>query len=368
MLPAVAVSRRRLAASAVTLVLTAGALIAAPSANAAPADTAPTITGVRLSDEFGGLTPYIPTACGLVVSFTDTTPSANDGYLITATAPDGTTEESRFAFAPESSPSQFSGSVPCPTTVDGDLFNIKVTEPATTPPETPEPFTYELAVTGHPANARMATERTTGTPEFVVGDVVNISFDGAWEPGTRFSTQVWTSKTAEFDGDDFSDNRPGPEAIVAVYDSPDLTSTFTIPARAQGRWVWVSVLGEKAGEVRWLFTFNAIRVADAPDTGPKTQPKRWVKSFGAVSKKPRVGKVARLTSAPELSQAGRTAGLKVSYQWVIGKNTPIKGAIKKSYRVPAKNAGKKLGVYVVFSKAGFTTRFKKLSAGVVRGR
>ena len=112
-------------------------------------------------------------------------------------------------------------------------------------------------MTKHPAGIKNSSKFVNGEWSVYVGRPVKIKFTGGdWEAGTRFTTQVWTSKTKNFTDADYTANVSQVGAIVREADASAPTLSFVPINRDSGRYVWISIMGQAPGKAPWLFTFE----------------------------------------------------------------------------------------------------------------
>lgn len=118
-------------------------------------------------------------------------------------------------------------------------------------------------------------------------------------------------------------------------------ATYTVGVADVGKRLTVKVTGTKPGYT------TVVKVSAATAT---VQPGALVGPRPVLSGKSKVKSTLKV-------QIGRwtPSGIKVSYKW-YRNGSPIKGATKSAYRLTSKDRGKRIGVRVTYSKAGYVTR------------
>jgi hypothetical protein len=227
----------------------------ASSPSALAVDSALVISGITTANEAGGLTPYVPLHTAVVVTFTDATPGDATAYRVKV-AGIGTFKHAQ----PTGNADELAISV------DGDQLPMdrersyvvqEVQDDAVVDASAPVPFT--LSAVGHPRSFSTSSEKVAGQWSYRAGDTAKFRFDGRWEKGTTFSTQVWVSRTKKFTEDDYTFNTEGGDLVTTSYASEPVMSV-KIKRSLVGKYVWVSILGWKDGRAGWLWTVPAERV------------------------------------------------------------------------------------------------------------
>lgn len=238
---------------------TAALLGGAPSAGAGTT-TAPVITDITTEQSGGGLTPYYPLATLIRVSFTDTTPGAEDAYqlqfgdrVVAGANLDYSKEDSFYAYVrPEED--VVVGEEVSYTVAELDGEGVVVSTSA------PETFTFEYV--GHPERLEVRTERIAGRTAFIAGTTTRMRFrGGVWEAGTRYITQVWVSKRKKFTFEDYDFNRNGGALIDGKRTAEPIT-TLKIPRRVAGKWIYISVVGTKKDKGGIIYEIKPVYVAE----------------------------------------------------------------------------------------------------------
>ncbi len=122
----------------------------------------------------------------------------------------------------------------------------------------PRSWTYQFVK--HPRSFSTSSKRVRGQYSYRAGSTAKFSFRGTWEKGTRYSTQVWVSKTKRFTSHDFATNTRHNGDLVSKYNASRPVLSVKIPRRLRGKYVWVSILGWKDGKAGWLFAAAAEKV------------------------------------------------------------------------------------------------------------
>ena len=244
-------------ATLATSALLAPLAVAAPASAGTATPTAPTITRVTTENDGGGLTPYVPLATSAVVVLTDATPSAADDYrLVVAGLGTFPVRESW------DTPGSFEASVPNRGFADGRRFSFTVQELSSNGRVvgTSAARTWTWRYVGHPRRLDTNARKVHGRWTYRAGSVARFRFRGTWEPGTRFTTQVFVSRTRTYTGDDYAANVNGHAALVSTRDAARPVLSVRVPRRLVGRHLWVSVLGWKNGKAGWVFQTGPAQV------------------------------------------------------------------------------------------------------------
>ncbi len=355
--------RRRTALGAGALALPLAALLG-PAAPALADDTGPVITSVATSNDAGGLTPYLPLACSVVVSFTDATRSPGAAYAVVVTDAAG----ARVLRAPGASydrvAHQLVAVVPCHEVPEDVALTYRVLERdrsgAVTGRSRTQPHTTSYV--GHPLSASDSSVMLDGEWSNVVGKRSRISFDGGWEAGTVLSTQVWTSPSKDFTAADRTANVDGSAALVSSGDAGAPALGFVPRPRDVDRWVWVSVRGDLPGKGSWAFWFAPERVVWP------AQPASWVRSYGGlrglVDSRPEVGHRLDVTAA-RLASAAESEGAVVRRQWLVA-GAAVTGATAATFTPTRSMRGRSVAVRVTVHVPRHRDRTATLTAGRVR--
>ncbi|MBB3041376.1 hypothetical protein [Nocardioides soli] len=322
----------------------------------------PEITSITVANEGGGLSPYLSPSCAVVVNFSDATPSASTAYTVTV-ADSYDVKVGTFAQASlaDGGDSQFRVGVPCDSIYEDEALTYVVNEGDSQ--SAAKPFTFSYV--GHPTGIEDSSVLRNGEWTHFVGKKATVKFTGgSWEPGTKFSSRVWTSKTKNFTPADFAANTSGNAAIVQRDGAGAPVLTWTPRQQDAGKYVWVSIRGEKAGKGDWQFYFDAQKVAALPK-----QPAKWVKKFGKITGKvkghPKVGRKLSV-SKPVFTKAGKAHKATVRYQWSYGTATTIKGATKRTFKPKRALRGQKLRLTVTVRAEDYADRTKVYNVGRVR--
>lgn len=230
-------------------------LLAWTAAPATAGDAGPVISEITTANESGGLTPYIPLYTTVRLTFTDATASGPEAYRIDVTGPDFAEQYSHVVWPDYAEPGGFTASV--------DAYGLPVDEPLqftvseldgdeVVAASAPQEFTFTFV--DHPSYLSTSSTKVEGRWTYKAGSTGRLSLTGAWEEGTRVNTQVWVSKGKKFTSADWDRNVYGTAALVKGKLRDELVSSFRIPKRLKGHYVWVSVLGWKPGEGGWRFT------------------------------------------------------------------------------------------------------------------
>ncbi|WP_223124184.1 hypothetical protein [Nocardioides marmotae] len=246
---------RRLSLLALPGVLLTASALTAPVHAAAEPNTAPVIAKVTTENTGGGLSPYAHLYTSVVVSFTDETPSKEEAYRIQVPGV-GTADVQ--AWPDPADPTRFQAYLAGSTFTDGTSYDITVRESpkgqdAVTSAARPFTFSY----VGHPASWKTSSKKIKGQWSYRAGRAARISFKGAWEAGTRITTQVWVSKGKKFTPDDWTHNLKN--ALVQKTGSQAVLS-FKVPNKLRGKYLWVSVRGWKNGKAGWVFEAPPAKV------------------------------------------------------------------------------------------------------------
>ncbi|GAA1919953.1 hypothetical protein [Nocardioides marmoribigeumensis] len=356
--------RRSALPIALGLALT-GAVQTVPVSRAGAAPAPLTVTRVEPVNESGGLSGWLPIACAVRVDLTDGTLAADPArYRLRVTHEDGTTQDLDRASSPSGGTDDPVIQQSCEDFVEGEPVTVSVREEdaSGTVVEISDPVRFVLHVTGHPSGVSDTSVMRAGRWTNFVDRRARIEFDGTWEDGTVFDTRVWTSRTQEFTADDWTADVNGSGAVLEARDRTTPVLTWTPRQRDYGRWVWISVIGQKPGKAAWRFTFQPEYVAAG------TMPTAFFDGYGARVGVARVGRTVAMTRpSTYLTRRGVAAGVQASYRW-MADGRAISGTVAshRRYVVPARLVGKRLTVRTTFRARGYRAINRDAGFGRVR--
>lgn len=357
---------RRLAAGLASVaVVSSGAALGAAPASAAEGPL--TITSVTVTNVGGGLSGHLPVQCAVAVEFTDGTPAATTAYEVVMLDEGGAeVDAAADAFDTDADPTDLRMDLACAAFTQDQPLDLVLREHADegiVEVSDPVPFTYE--VTDHPTGISDSSVMQDGHWTNLVGKPASITFTGGeWEPGTRFDTRIWTSRTRQFTAADWTDNVTGNAGLVEATDLDAPVLSWTPRPRDAGRWVWISIVGQVPGKAPWTFWFAPEYVSYG------AQPRAaWYRGYGEKVGVARVGRTVKVTR-PELTTAGSRAGVTTSHRWYVKQGTwkPLTGAgSTKSYlRLTRALRGKQVMVKVTYRAPRYASFQKSFVWSAVR--
>ena len=359
------VPRRRPALPLALGLVIAVAAQTAPTASAAAAPAPLTVTQVQPVNIGGGLSPWLPLQCGVRVEVTDGTPAADpDRYTLHLTRGDGTSTDLGTAYPTDDGPGHVTFEHDCEQYVEGEAVTLSVQQKDADDQvvETSDPVPFVLRLTGHPSGISDTSVMRDGHWTDFVGQRARIEFTGTWEDGTVFDTRVWTTRTRTFTVDDGEANLDGGAAIVESQDRAAPVTSWVPRQRDYGRWVWISVIGQKPGRAAYRFTFQPEYVAAG------TMPAGFFDGYGERVGVARVGRTVAMTGpSTYLTARGVKAGVRASYRWMAdGRAISGEAASHRRYVVPARLVGKRLSVRTWFRAHGYRAIHRDAGFGRVR--
>lgn len=295
------------------------ALVATGSANPPTARAGASglqVTGAQVNKEVnGGGALRLAIGCGLTIAFTDATPppDGTDGSYVVLI--DG--QESGWADLGTSAAYSWG----CPQT-DGKRVSIVIREEVWDEgaddyvvTDQSVPFEWTFRMIGHPTGVD-----TTGVSEVTAQDVptavagrrIKIDFEGRWADAATVRAKVTAARGWTSLGDQDSQHA----TIRTTWNPDNQVLTFTPPRSLAGRSLYVTVKGSDgrrvSGRSDYLFTWEPILLV-APDADRTRS--AWVSSFGA---RKLIDDMWLTVGDPQLTRAGRRAGVKFTYQYWWG--------------------------------------------------
>ena len=223
--------------------------------------------------------------------------------------------------------------------------------------DTSAPVSWTPKTTKAPAS--MAIDSQTmpnGVEAFVAGTTYHLTWpEGAWEKGAKVTMQALV----------FDSTGAAVKAVVGKNQfnhgatvSPKGVS-FTPTAGMAGKWIGISVYGQKKGKLPWGWSTEWIPViADASSTA------QWYlgrdkTGSGSIEGPAELVTGAVLTAATNVPETSADLGITATYQWYRETydddwnpiDTDIDGATGDSYTVTADDAGAALFVRVTYTSS-----------------
>jgi hypothetical protein len=221
------------------------------------ADAPPVLGTITTENAAGGLTPYVPLSTHMALTFSDATPSNHRFYRIVVS------DIGSFEAAYDAGGTgEFKALIPTDGMQPGTTYDVTVeeTDDAGNVMDTSATASWTYRIVKHARSFSTSSTLVRGVWSYRAGSVARFSFRGKWENGTRYSTQVWVSRTKRFTAKDYTANTTGHADLVTRHGASRPVLKVKIPARLRGKYVWVSVMGWKHGKAGWLFTVPAEKV------------------------------------------------------------------------------------------------------------
>ncbi|MFT4232870.1 MAG: DUF1501 domain-containing protein [Leucobacter sp.] len=199
-------------------------------------------------------------------------------------------------------------------------------------------------------NAARGLDHGHGNVMLVLGGGVKGGYYGRW-PGLE--------NTQDSDLPITSDYRDVLSEVVAkLYPERSLASIFPGFSRTP--------LGFMVGSTGHIE--ESEETVEPTKTDPKALPASFFKSYGSRKGTALIG-MTLTAPAPTLKDAGKKAGVRVAYRWetVVGKKVN-KHTTKRTFKIPASYAGRRLRVKVTYSASGYTSLTKVFDWGEVQSK